>query len=523
MISLDHFGLTDPGKVRQNNEDALLSGGDRDPGLFVVADGIGGFEAGEVASSMVIESLQTLGPGEPLEPAIQEANRRVYSAARSDEKLSGMGTTVVAARITENGDGAEAEIAHVGDSRLYLVRDGELSPLTEDHSLVAEMVRSGSLTRAQASDHPQKNLITRALGAEEEVEVDTARHSLRHGDRLVLCSDGLPDMVTEDRISELATDEAPGSAEESVRNLISAALDAGGSDNVTVLVVDVQRETERESGPQPPPSEPPPSEKTSRIESPSAAAATSLPSPSSTDVGQPDTDSPERGTDYEDTGSDAGEAARVRRLSDKGEKGEGGDGSDRGERRSGSSGRSGRQRRRGKSKKRIKGDGSYTRLRKGESLIPGVWDRTVVEEPEPAETREPTPEEIVERYRVPAPDPRETNEDPRRRKRRKRAAQRRRAVSAIIRGLAALALLGLLLVPPYLWWSTRYYMAYDGDEIVVHQGVPYDFLGNELNRVDRRTGVQRSDIAEPYRDQIRDNKLYTEERLQTVLGDLQEG
>jgi protein phosphatase len=258
MISLDHFGLTDPGKVRQNNEDALLSGGDRDPGLFVVADGIGGFEAGEVASSMVIESLQTLGPGEPLEPAIQEANRRVYSAARSDEKLSGMGTTVVAARITENGDGAEAEIAHVGDSRLYLVRDGELSPLTEDHSLVAEMVRSGSLTRAQASDHPQKNLITRALGAEEEVEVETARHSLRHGDRLVLCSDGLPDMVTEDRISELATDEAPGSAEESVRNLISAALDAGGSDNVTVLVVDVQRETERESGPQPPPSEPPP-------------------------------------------------------------------------------------------------------------------------------------------------------------------------------------------------------------------------------------------------------------------------
>lgn len=504
MISLDHFGLTDPGKVRQNNEDALLSGGDRDAGLFVVADGIGGFEAGEVASSMVIESLQSLEPGEPLEPAIQEANRRVYSAARSDEKLSGMGTTVVAARITENGDGAEAEIAHVGDSRLYLVRDGELSPLTEDHSLVAEMVRSGSLTRAQASDHPQKNLITRALGAEEEVEIDTARHSLQHGDRLVLCSDGLPDMVTENRISELATGGAPGSAEESVRSLVSAALDAGGSDNVTVLVVDIQRETERESGPQPPPSETPPSEETSRIETPGAAAP---------DAGLPDTDSPERGTDYEDTGSDGGEPSRVRRLGDNGERG-------RVERRSGSSGRSGS--RRGKSKKRIKGDGSYTRLRKGESLIPGVWDRTVVEDPEPAETREPTPEEIVERYRVPAPDPRETNEDPRHRKRRKRAAQRRRAVSAIIRGLAALALVGLLLVPPYLWWSTRYYMAYDGDEIVVHQGVPYDFLGNELNRVDRRTGVQRSDIAEPYQDQISDNKLYTEERLQTVLSDLQE-
>jgi protein phosphatase len=513
MISLDHFGLTDPGKVRQNNEDALLSGGDRDPGLFVVADGIGGFEAGEVASSMVIESLQTLGPGDPLEPAIQEANRRVYSAARSDEKLSGMGTTVVAARITENGEGAEAEIAHVGDSRLYLMRDGELSPLTEDHSLVAEMVRSGSLTRAQASDHPQKNLITRALGAEEEVEVDTARHSLRHGDRLILCSDGLPDMVTEARISELATDDAPGSPEESVRSLISAALDAGGSDNVTVLIVDVQRETERESVLPPPPAKPSPSKRTSRIESPSTATAPSAPSPSS----------PERGNDSEDTGPDGGGSSRVRRLSsEEGERGERGardDRGDRGEGRSDSSGRSGRR----KGKKRIRGDGSYTRLRKGESLIPGVWDRTVVEEPEPAETREPTPEEIVERYRVPEPEPRETNEDPRRRKRRKRAAQRRRAVSAVIRGLAALALLGILLVPPYLWWSTRYYMAYDGDEIVIHQGVPYDFLGNELNRVDRRTEVQRSDIAEPYQAQIRDNKLYTEERLQTVLSDLQEG
>jgi PPM family protein phosphatase len=205
MLSLDHFGLTNAGKVRQNNEDALLSGGGRDPALFAVADGIGGFEAGEVASSTVIESLQELEPGGSLESAIREANRRIYSAARNDEKLSGMGTTVVAVRLKETGDEVEAEVSHVGDSRAYLLRDGELAPLTEDHSLVAELVRSGSLTRVQASEHPQKNLITRALGAEAEVEVDSSRYRLQRGDRLVLCSDGLPDMVPETRISELAS------------------------------------------------------------------------------------------------------------------------------------------------------------------------------------------------------------------------------------------------------------------------------------------------------------------------------
>jgi protein phosphatase len=150
-----------------------------------------------------------------------------------------------------------------------------------------------------------------------------------------------------------------------------------------------------------------------------------------------------------------------------------------------------------------------------------VWDGTVVEE-EPEEPSEPTPEEIVERYRIrPEPDMRETQGDPRRRRRRKRIAQGGKAITALIRGLAAVAVLGILLVPPYLWWSTRYFMAYNGNEVVIYQGVPYDFLGNELNRVDQRTGVKESDIAEPYRDQVRDNRLYTQDRLQTVLEDLQ--
>jgi PPM family protein phosphatase len=136
------------------------------------------------------------------------------------------------------------EIAHVGDSRAYLLRGGELQPVTEDHSLVAELVRSGDLTRAQAAEHPQKNLITRALGADEEVEVDTAVLPVEAGDRLLLCSDGLTDMVAEARIAEILAD-SPDDPEGPARALVSAALEAGGSDNVTVIVVDVKEEPPR--------------------------------------------------------------------------------------------------------------------------------------------------------------------------------------------------------------------------------------------------------------------------------------
>jgi PPM family protein phosphatase len=246
FLELQPFGVTHAGKVRQNNEDALLVGEGEDETLFVVADGIGGFEAGEVASSLAVEVLKDLQPGESFKAAIGEANRRIVAAGRGDEKLSGMGTTVVAIRFGGTQGEPVAEVAHVGDSRAYLMRGGDMKPITEDHSLVAELVRSGDLTRDQAAEHPQKNLITRALGADEEVDVDTAVLSVEAGDRILLCSDGLSDMVSEAGISEILT-ESPDDPERAARGLLSAALDAGGNDNITVVVVDVKERPAREA------------------------------------------------------------------------------------------------------------------------------------------------------------------------------------------------------------------------------------------------------------------------------------
>ncbi|WP_083759868.1 Stp1/IreP family PP2C-type Ser/Thr phosphatase [Rubrobacter xylanophilus] len=249
MFFLEPFGITDAGRVRQNNEDALLVGEGKDETLFAVADGIGGFEAGEVASSIAIEVLRRMEPGDSFEEALEEANRRIRAAARGDERFAGMGTTVVAVRFGQRDGRPVAEVAHVGDSRAYLMRGSSLRPVTEDHSLVAELVRSGDLSRAEAAEHPQRNLITRALGAEETVNVDTAVLPVEAGDRVVLCSDGLSDMVPEKRISEIL-DRHREDPETPARRLLQAALEAGGTDNVTVVVVDVRerREEERERG-----------------------------------------------------------------------------------------------------------------------------------------------------------------------------------------------------------------------------------------------------------------------------------
>jgi PPM family protein phosphatase len=243
FLELQPYGVTHAGKVRQNNEDALLVGEGEDETLFVVADGIGGFEAGEVASSLAVDVLKDLQPDEPFKAAIGEANRRIVAAGRGDEKLSGMGTTVVAIRFGGKQGEPVAEVAHVGDSRAYLMRGGDMNPITEDHSLVAELVRSGDLTRDQAAEHPQKNLITRALGADEEVDVDTAILPIEAGDRILLCSDGLSDMVSETGISEILAD-SPDDPERAARVLLSAALDAGGNDNITIVVVDVKEQPE---------------------------------------------------------------------------------------------------------------------------------------------------------------------------------------------------------------------------------------------------------------------------------------
>jgi protein phosphatase len=168
------------------------------------------------------------------------------AAGRGNEKLSGMGTTVVAVRFGGTQREPVAEVAHVGDSRAYLMRGGDMSAITEDHSLVAELVRSGDLTRDQAAEHPQKNLITRALGADEEVDVDIAILPIEAGDRILLCSDGLSDMVSEAGISELLAD-SPDDPERVARGLLSAALEAGGNDNITIVVVDVKERPAREA------------------------------------------------------------------------------------------------------------------------------------------------------------------------------------------------------------------------------------------------------------------------------------
>jgi PPM family protein phosphatase len=243
MRIADSAGRTDAGRKRRRNEDSFV----HDPPLFAVADGMGGAQAGEVASRLAAAAFREFHDADELDPEqrvaaiIQEANRRIYERAKSDAQASGMGTTITAALVTEDG----VAVGHVGDSRGYRLRDGQLEQLTEDHSLVAELVRSGDLTRDQAAEHPQKNLITRALGANEEVEVDTMVLPVQASDRLLLCSDGLSDMIPETRIAEILAD-SPDDPETPARSLVSAALDAGGSDNVTVVVVDVKKVTPRE-------------------------------------------------------------------------------------------------------------------------------------------------------------------------------------------------------------------------------------------------------------------------------------
>lgn len=244
MFYLEHFGLTDAGRVRENNEDALLVGEGSDETLFVIADGVGGFEAGEVASGMTVDALRDMDPADSFDDFVREANRRIRTAARGDESLAGMGTTVVAIRFGGTRQRPVAEVAHVGDSRAYLLRGGNLRPLTEDHSLVAELVRSGDLTRDEAAQHPQRNLITRALGPDDNVEVDTAVIPVEADDRVLLCSDGLSDMVREDRILEVLAG-SPEDPEVPSKQLLKDALEAGGSDNITLIVIDVKERGER--------------------------------------------------------------------------------------------------------------------------------------------------------------------------------------------------------------------------------------------------------------------------------------
>jgi PPM family protein phosphatase len=394
VLLLEHHGITDPGKVRKNNEDSLLVGEGRDETLFAVADGIGGFEAGEVASSIATETLKELEPSTPLKDAIREANRRILAAARGDEKLSGMGTTVVAMRFGGTREEPAVEISHVGDSRAYLLRGGDLKPVTEDHSLVAELVRSGDLTRAQASEHPQKNLITRALGAEEEVEVDTAVLPIGPGDRLLLCSDGLSDMIPENNMLDLLT-SSPENTEKTVQALVQAALDAGGADNITVVVVDVREEN-------------PPAERARR-----------------------------------------GDTQELNIVAP------------------GVTGGAGRRERGNRSARSKRAAAARGKPRGKDRRLGGF-------------------------------------------------------LGTLVRVLAAMLVLAALASPFYLWGQSRYFLGFDGGEVVIYRGLPYAPLGLDLNEEVRRTGLGESEIEARYRDVIEGHRLYSsEEQAEEVVHGLE--
>jgi protein phosphatase len=237
----DHAARTDTGRARQANEDSYWV---RSP-LFVLADGMGGAQAGEVASKTAVDVFADRGglpdgPGtyeERLAALVADANAQVHERAQSDEQFAGMGTTLTVAYVGED----DLAIAHVGDSRFYVLRDGELSQLTDDHSLVGELVRRGQISAEEAEDHPQRSIITRALGIEGEVVVDHFSWPVRDGDVFLLCSDGLTGMVPDARVAQLIAG-APDLSTAATR-LVAAANEAGGRDNITVILFRVEEVT----------------------------------------------------------------------------------------------------------------------------------------------------------------------------------------------------------------------------------------------------------------------------------------
>jgi PPM family protein phosphatase len=225
---------THTGRVRDNNEDSFVV--DERLALFAVADGMGGHRGGEVASQTAIEAIRAaVAGGRSIDAAVKAANVAVVEKAAQDpEALAGMGTTMTAVVALP---GASLLIAHVGDSRAYLLHDGTLTRRTDDHSLVEELVREGRLTPEQAESHPQRAIVTRALGVDDDVEVDLFMIPVQPGDRVVLCSDGLTTMLRDRDVEQIArqVDDPQRCAED----LVNAAVEAGGEDNVTVVVLDV--------------------------------------------------------------------------------------------------------------------------------------------------------------------------------------------------------------------------------------------------------------------------------------------
>jgi len=249
FMTIKTFGLSDIGKKRGRNEDSYLV--NEDLGLFVVADGMGGHSGGEFASrfavSTVEEVIQSMNMdpeatvisgvnedgskfGDRLRYAIEVASQKIYDQALFDPELKGMGTTIAALLV----DGSKACVANVGDSRVYLIRNGTIRQVTEDHSLVSEQIRAGKLSERDAKNHKLKNIITRSVGYQEDVQADLFYLDLQPGDHLIMCSDGLTNMVEDSFIEETVRNNA-GDLELVCRQLVQQANEKGGEDNITVL------------------------------------------------------------------------------------------------------------------------------------------------------------------------------------------------------------------------------------------------------------------------------------------------
>jgi serine/threonine protein phosphatase PrpC len=250
-MKVTYEALTDVGRKRKGNEDSLFVNAEQK--LFVVADGMGGHAAGEIASSIAVDAInefvcltggdeeitwpfgldETISyDGNRLKTAVRFANKKVLEATKEKSEYEGMATTVCAVLV----DDQVANLAHVGDSRVYLMRDGELSQLTSDHSWVNEQIQSGVISAEQARSHPLRNVVTRALGGKADLQVDMQTHEVEPGDVLLLCSDGLTTMIPDDEIARVMR-EGEGDIESTAQALVDAANARGGEDNITVLLL----------------------------------------------------------------------------------------------------------------------------------------------------------------------------------------------------------------------------------------------------------------------------------------------
>jgi len=238
MTVLSYAGASDTGRKRRRNEDSYVIA----PPLFAVADGMGGAQAGEIASRLAAAALEDTDPGsmsgpERVESLIQEANRRVHERAIADPSTSGMGTTMTVALV----EGRNVTFGHVGDSRAYRYRDGEIEQITEDHSLVNELLKSGKLSPDEAGTHPQRSVITRAVGTDPDVDVDSFTLEAEVGDVFLICSDGLTDMVDDEDIRSVL-EKFRNDLDRATKSLVSAANRGGGEDNITVVAFEISED-----------------------------------------------------------------------------------------------------------------------------------------------------------------------------------------------------------------------------------------------------------------------------------------